>query len=143
MANTNQLVLRALQYDKEFLASDEDVNCNKFRQLVSWIEDAKIRLYKVEDRASLRDFSDKAWNQTFEKYLKALECSYNSTDGRVLQWLLNYALSLEYRDNGRDPYSNVKNELSLFLSLSLCDPCCMYWFCPPDMCLFVVFASRA
>ena len=45
MANTNQIVLRALKYDKEFLPSDEDVNSKKFRQLVSWIEDAKVSAY--------------------------------------------------------------------------------------------------
>ena len=100
MANDNQLVLKALKYNQgDVITSEADVSNQKFRQLVSWIEDTKIRLYKVEERESLRKIADDAWNQTFEKYLEALECPYSSTDARVLNWLLNYALSLEYRDN--------------------------------------------
>mmetsp|Transcript_11716 Transcript_11716/g.21963 ORF Transcript_11716/g.21963 Transcript_11716/m.21963 type:complete len:243 (+) Transcript_11716:2-730(+) len=99
MANTNQIVVTALKYDKEWTNSDIGVTNPKFRQLVSWLEDTKIRLYKVEEREELRNCSSKTWAATFEKYLEALECPFDVTDNRVLNWLLNHALSLEYSDN--------------------------------------------
>ena len=37
------------------------------------------------------------------QYLEALECPFDVTDNRVLNWLLNHALSLEYSDNGKQP----------------------------------------
>ena len=46
MANTNQIVVTALKYDKEWTNSDIGVTNPKFRQLVSWLEDTKVRRRK-------------------------------------------------------------------------------------------------
>lgn len=40
---------------------------NDFRNLVSWLEDQKIRNYSIDDRADLRDFASTNWNDTFAK----------------------------------------------------------------------------
>ena len=110
MMNANDLVLRALKCGRDdWLASAASTAANddsvtgpttkKFRELVSWVEDTKIRLYKVEEREALRDHGSATWSATFEAYLEALECPYGASNPRALNWLLNYALSLEYRDN--------------------------------------------
>ena len=115
MRNANDLVLRALKCVRDDWlasaaaenagtstptpASASDDSLKKFRELVSWVEDTKIRLYKVEEREALRDHGSATWSATFEAYLKALECPYGASNPRALNWLLNYALSLEYRDN--------------------------------------------
>ena len=53
-----------LQY-KGFLfpITDED----EFRNLVVWLEDQKIRWYKIEDRGELRDVKSSEWLKTFAK----------------------------------------------------------------------------
>ena len=42
---------------------------NEFRNLIVWLEDQKIRHYKIEDRAELRNTSTAAWAKAFEKVL--------------------------------------------------------------------------
>ena len=39
----------------------------KFRNLVVWLEDQKIRHYKIEDRAGLRDIGNDLWQSHFSK----------------------------------------------------------------------------
>ena len=63
MSNTTGLVLRALGYAGEW---DSDPGSDKFRTLVSWVEDTKVRLHKVEDREALRDHGSPTWSKTFE-----------------------------------------------------------------------------
>lgn len=47
-----------------FLISDE----SHFRNMVVWLEDQKIRFYKIEDRAALRNLNDVGkWTEAFEK----------------------------------------------------------------------------
>ena len=41
-----------------------------FRNFVSWIENQKIRLYKVEDRAALDNIDDPQWPQALQKVYK-------------------------------------------------------------------------
>lgn len=45
------------------LDTDED----EFRNLVVWLEDQKIRWYKIEDRGELRDVKSSEWLKTFAK----------------------------------------------------------------------------
>jgi len=75
------------------------------QQLVFWLEDTKIRLYKIEQRDSLKQFNQQ-WNSNFCKYLGDLKCPRKYSEqlkqeemGLVIDWLLNHALSLEYKDN--------------------------------------------
>ncbi|QDZ17728.1 RNA transcription, translation and transport factor protein [Chloropicon primus] len=109
-ANTTSLVLRALGYGGSWSEGDSSggLGSKKFRELVSWVEDTKIRLHKVEEREALRDHGSSTWTRTFEAYLEALECPYKAEDAGALDWVLNYALSLEYRDN-----ANKLNMLTL------------------------------
>ena len=39
----------------------------QFRSLVFWVEDQKIRHYKIEDRSALRDTKSDSWNGAFKK----------------------------------------------------------------------------
>eukprot|EP00045_Choanoeca_perplexa_P002344 m.24008 g.24008 ORF g.24008 m.24008 type:complete len:248 (-) comp11463_c0_seq1:73-816(-) len=77
------------------------------RNLIVTLEDLKIRHYKIEDRTALRDLGSDSWPATFTQYLTQLECPYAQRQWqtvpedrlRVVDWLLGYAISLEYHDN--------------------------------------------
>lgn len=71
----------------------------QLRSLVAWLEDQKIRHYKLEQRGTLRQIEDPGWVQAFHTYLQDLGCPHNPTDERaVLDWLLGLAVHLEYSD---------------------------------------------
>ena len=76
-----------------------------FRNFISWLENQKIRCYKVEDRAGLDKVDDDAnWTKSFEKYLIDLNLpNLNMKTDRVIQVekLLAHAIRLEYSDNGK------------------------------------------
>lgn len=70
------------------------------RNLVLWLEDQKIRQYKVEDRASLRDIGSEDWSKTFQKYCQDVACPLQGAKlSEQLEWLLGFAVRLEYADN--------------------------------------------
>ncbi|XP_037503387.1 RNA transcription, translation and transport factor protein-like isoform X1 [Rhipicephalus sanguineus] len=72
----------------------------EFRSLVAWLEDQKIRHYKLEERAALRALDAPGWTQAFETYLQDLGCPHKSSDTKtVLDWLLGLAVHLEYSDD--------------------------------------------
>lgn len=72
----------------------------EFRSLVAWLEDQKIRHYKLEERAALRALDAPGWMQAFETYLQDLACPHKGTDTKtVLDWLLGMAVHLEYSDD--------------------------------------------
>jgi len=69
---------------------------------VIWLEDQKIRHYKIEDRKVLRDISSCDWSKTFKQYRDDLACPIQSDNpSEVLEWLLAFAVRLEYADNGK------------------------------------------
>ncbi|RUS73633.1 hypothetical protein EGW08_018606, partial [Elysia chlorotica] len=79
--------------------------------MILWLEDQKIRHYKIEDRAGLRnvDSSDE-WNAAFQDYVKSLNSPFSIKQrGPVLDWLLGFAVRLEYGDNV-EKYSNITPE---------------------------------
>lgn len=82
----------------------DSVNVNEekqFRNLVLWIEEQKIRHYKIEDRAELRKVNSLDWPKTFEKYKTDLNCPKELTRNvDQLKWISNFAIKLEYMDNG-------------------------------------------
>ena len=41
----------------------------KFRQLIAWIEDQKIRQYRIEDRSGLREVDSDNWSQAFHQVI--------------------------------------------------------------------------
>ena len=74
-----------------------------FRNFVSWLENQKIRLYKVEDRAKLDQVeNDTEWKEAFSKYLSDLQLKHldvNRDREYVIEQLLSHAIRLEYSDN--------------------------------------------
>lgn len=90
--------LLALDFNQpeNFNVADE----SQFRNLILWLEDQKIRHYKIEDRAGLRNLSSSDWPKTCETYLQELGSPYQLTEKQeVVDWILGYAVRLEYGDN--------------------------------------------
>lgn len=102
-------------------ASGLDVEDEKqFRNLVLWLEEQKIRLYKIEDRAELRKVNTKEWTKAFEKYIIDLNCPKElKSDLDHLKWIVAYAIKLEYLDNAdeyRDMTATKATEADLQIS---------------------------
>lgn len=71
-----------------------------FRALILWLEDQKIRHYKIEDREPLRHIENPEWTKSFHRYIQDLNCPYQPTERRmIIDWFLGYAIRLEYGDN--------------------------------------------
>ena len=91
--------LRALDYHN---AENIDVaNSEDLRALIVWLEDQKIRHYKIEERTDLRVNTGDNWTATFQKYLKDLECPYDHSVelSAALDWLLGVAVRYEFCDS--------------------------------------------
>jgi len=70
-----------------------------YRGLVVWLEDQKIRHYKIDDRGSLRDIGSDSWPAAFHQYLSDLACPIMSgSTGEILDWLLGCAVRFEYAE---------------------------------------------
>ncbi|KAL0270028.1 UNVERIFIED_CONTAM: hypothetical protein PYX00_007570 [Menopon gallinae] len=96
--------LLALDYPTpdKFNINDE----NEFRSVVLWLEDQKIRHYKVQDRSRLRDIRSPNWPDAYRTYLNDVACLVKSQKKEEeLEWLLAFAVRLEYGDNA-DKYKN-------------------------------------
>lgn len=90
--------LRALNYHSPDsaipLAKAEDL-----KPIVVWLEDLKIRQYKIEERKALREEEGGRWVSALESYLKRLECPYAVKThplSTVLDWLLGVAVRYEF-----------------------------------------------
>lgn len=77
--------------------------------LLSWLEDTKIRLWKIEERRSIRVVSSSEHKAPFpnEAQLRYLSCagcpqSFMRSKVRIVSWLINHAISLEYRDLSKE-----------------------------------------
>lgn len=74
----------------------------EYRSVVLWLEDQKIRHYKIEEREGLRNVDSDSWNEAYDSYQKDLVSPANDgTPNEKLNWLLSYAVRLEYADNGK------------------------------------------
>ncbi|XP_002740897.1 RNA transcription, translation and transport factor protein-like [Saccoglossus kowalevskii] len=72
----------------------------KWRNLIVWLEDQKIRLYTIEDRGPLRNTCGGDWPTVFQKYLKDLQYTRDPNARTVvLDWLLGHSIRLEYGEN--------------------------------------------
>nr|CAG4648804.1 EOG090X0ARU [Polyphemus pediculus] len=91
--------LHALGYPNPgmFNASDS----KQFQSMVVWLEDQKIRRYKIEERESLRKtLSGEEWDKAFSQYLSDLECPVSSCPkNEILDWLLGLAVHFEFSEN--------------------------------------------
>ena len=72
--------------------------------LVVWLEDQKIRHYKIEDRAGLHNHKGAEWKRSFQQYLKDLECPFNfdAHPHSVIDWVLGVALRYDYGDAAKE-----------------------------------------
>lgn len=79
----------------------------QFANTVLWLEDQKIRHYKIEDREPFRAIDvpnwQPAWDEFYSKYQLdvGMPTANLCTAAEQLSWLLTYAVRLEYTDNCR------------------------------------------
>lgn len=90
--------LKALDYH-----SCDTIDVSKqgdLKALVVWLEDQKIRQYKIDERQPLRTLSGDSWKSNFKKYLSDLECPFDFDIDiySSLDWLLGVAVRYEYSD---------------------------------------------
>nr|CAG4634974.1 EOG090X0ARU [Alona affinis] len=77
----------------------------KFQSLIVWLEDQKIRRYKIEEREPLRNSPPEKWNEAFVQYLTDLDCPFiNSPRPELIDWLLGLAVQLEFSEK-QDMYT--------------------------------------
>lgn len=73
----------------------------EYRSVILWLEDQKIRHYKIEERDGLRNIEKDGWKEAFNTYQRDLVSPVaEGTPNEQLNWLLSYAVRLEYADNG-------------------------------------------
>ncbi|XP_072318825.1 RNA transcription, translation and transport factor protein [Eucyclogobius newberryi] len=97
--------LTALDYHNpsEFDCKDE----TQYRNCIVWLEDQKIRHYKIEERGNLRNIPSSEWPNAFQKYLQDLNCPFEVKERQeAMDWLLGLAVRYEYGDNA-EKYKNV------------------------------------
>lgn len=102
--------LTALDYHNPngFDCTDE----TQFRNCIVWLEDQKIRHYKIEDRGNLRNILSSDWPQAYQKYLQDVTCPFGGQERQeALDWLLGLAVRYEYGDNV-DKYKNCEPHTS-------------------------------
>lgn len=93
--------LRALEHPQpDSVTLDEDT---QLRALVKWLENRKIRYYAPEDRTSLDAIESPAWPAALQAYIKDLGGEATTPDSKrsrevVADWLLSYAIGMEYSD---------------------------------------------
>uniref|UniRef100_A0A3P8TNV1 RNA transcription, translation and transport factor protein n=1 Tax=Amphiprion percula TaxID=161767 RepID=A0A3P8TNV1_AMPPE len=90
--------LTALDYHNPngFDCTDE----TQFRNCIVWLEDQKIRHYKIEDRGNLRNIPSSDWPQAYQKYLQDVSCPFGVQERQeAVDWLLGLAVRYEYGDN--------------------------------------------
>ncbi|CAB3229190.1 unnamed protein product [Arctia plantaginis] len=108
MSNIFKLKLSALGHP-----NPETFNCEdekEYRSVVLWLEDQKIRHYKIEEREGLRNIDDDAWISAYNTYQNDLVSPVTEgTPNEQLNWLLSYAVRLEYADNA-EKYKEAKYE---------------------------------
>ncbi|XP_038213376.1 RNA transcription, translation and transport factor protein [Zerene cesonia] len=98
MSNIFKLKLSALGHP-----NPDSFNCDdekEYRSVVLWLEDQKIRHYKIEEREGLRNIDSDDWQKAYDTYQKDLVSPVvNGTLNEQLNWLLSYAVRLEFADN--------------------------------------------
>lgn len=98
--------------------SPENFNVNdekSFRDLIVWLEDQKIRHYKIEDRGEIKGIDSKDWPTAYKRYLGELNCPASPSDrAAVVDWLLGLSVKFEYGDSAEkyktETAENVKNK---------------------------------
>ena len=97
-SNPFQRKLQALDFHSS--ANIDIDNPNDLKILVVWLEDLKIRFYKIEDRGPLRNNTGDNWMTAFKSYTTALQCPYDPVQSlyATIDWLLGVALRYEFSE---------------------------------------------
>ena len=76
----------------------------ELRSLVVWLEDQKIRHYKIEEREDLRKKTGDEWKKSYKNYLTSLECPFNVDISSLncIEWLLELAIRCEFEDKAEE-----------------------------------------
>lgn len=109
MNNIFKLKLQSLGHPNPDSFNCEDEK--EYRSVVLWLEDQKIRHYKIEEREGLRNIDNMdIWMEAYDTYQRDLVSpAVHLTPKEQLNWLLSYAVRLEYADNV-DKYKDAKVE---------------------------------
>nr|CAG4650373.1 EOG090X0ARU [Sida crystallina] len=82
----------------------------QMQNLVVWLEDQKIRRYKIEEREELRNSKAEAWTKAYQQYLIDLDCPAESgSRNEIVDWLLSLGVHFEFSEKP-DLYSNKAEE---------------------------------
>lgn len=74
-------------------------NRKVFASTVLWLEDQKIRQYKIEDRVGLRKVDNiPEWEKAYQSYKADVGIPKFDSPLEELSWLLSYAVRLEFLD---------------------------------------------
>ncbi|XP_055903341.1 RNA transcription, translation and transport factor protein [Eupeodes corollae] len=74
-------------------------NRKVFASTVLWLEDQKIRQYKIEDRVGLRKVDNiPEWEKAYQRYKTDVGIPKFDSPMEELSWLLSYAVRLEFLD---------------------------------------------
>ena len=85
----------------EFMKSKHITDEKSLQNLILWLEDQKIRNYKIDDRKFLQIQDHTQWKKSFKKYLDDLKCPIPASDlPGAVDWLLGLAVQFEYSDDG-------------------------------------------
>jgi hypothetical protein len=81
----------------------ENMYLSDVKSFVVWLENRKIRSLTFSERSTL--LSNLNWEVAISEYLMSLHCPYiwgqDSIDDCLL-WLVDYAMNLEYEENGEN-----------------------------------------
>nr|CAG4643404.1 EOG090X0ARU [Ilyocryptus agilis] len=77
-------------------------NCSddkQYQNMIIWLEDQKIRRYKIEEREPMRNCSLDQLGKVVKQYLVDLDCPFpDCPRPEVLDWLLGLAINLEFSE---------------------------------------------
>lgn len=82
-----------------------ELNRENVIEIVSWLENRKIRALRIEEREKL-NHDNPEWDDIFREYLKIVICPYEwaiDSNDDCISWLLQYAVNLEHEDFGWFP----------------------------------------
>jgi site-specific recombinase XerD len=87
------------------VASSRARSLSGVKNFISWLENQKIRLYKIEERAKLDNVENETeWPVAFAKYLTDLQLTHldaSKDRAYIIEQLLSHAIRLEYSDNSK------------------------------------------
>ncbi|VDD87571.1 unnamed protein product [Enterobius vermicularis] len=92
-----------LGYPAEVINFEINLNLDEehVRELVSWLEDQFIRLYKIDDRSGLRSEDSELWHKAFTKYLADLKSPFSADAAQLkeaIDWILDLAIENLYNE---------------------------------------------